>query len=53
VEFWLINGGGHQWAGVPDVLPAENFGPVNMDINAGEVIWDFFSRQSLPEQPEE
>jgi polyhydroxybutyrate depolymerase len=48
VEFWLINGGGHQWPGVPGVLPEENFGPVNQDINAGEVIWDFLSRQSLP-----
>ena len=47
VEFWLINGGGHQWPGVPGMLPEENFGLVNMDINAGEVIWDFLSRQTL------
>jgi poly(3-hydroxybutyrate) depolymerase len=46
--FYQINGGGHQWPGV-EVLPEENFGPVNMDINAGEVIWDFLSQHSLPE----
>ena len=49
IAFYQINGGGHQWPGVEGVLPEENFGPVNMDINAGEVIWDFLSRQSLPE----
>jgi polyhydroxybutyrate depolymerase len=49
IVFYQINGGGHQWHGVPGVLAEETFGPVNMDINAGEVIWDFFSRQALPE----
>ncbi len=47
VAFYQINGGGHQWPGVPGVLPDEKFGPVNMDINAGEVIWDFLSQHSL------
>lgn len=49
IAFYQINGGGHQWPGVPGVLPEETFGPVNMDINAGETIWDFLSQQSLPE----
>jgi polyhydroxybutyrate depolymerase len=47
LEFYQINGGGHTWPGVAEVLPAENFGPTNMDIHASEVIWDFFSRQTL------
>jgi polyhydroxybutyrate depolymerase len=49
VVFYLVNGGGHNWPGVPDVLDEERFGPVNMDINAGEAIWDFFSRYRLGE----
>lgn len=46
IVFYLVNGGGHTWPGVGN-LP-ESLGPTNMDINAGEVIWDFFSRQRLP-----
>jgi len=47
LEYYLINGGGHTWPGTPDIMPAESFGPTNLDINASEVIWDFFSRQTL------
>ncbi|HYD89063.1 MAG TPA: PHB depolymerase family esterase [Vitreimonas sp.] len=50
LEFYQINGGGHTWPGVPELLPAENFGPTNMDIHASEVIWDFFSRQTLAQR---
>jgi len=50
VVFYLINGGGHTWPGVPGVLP-EALGPVNMDVDAGQAIWDFFATQSLPEPP--
>jgi polyhydroxybutyrate depolymerase len=48
IVFYLVNGGGHTWPGVRN-LP-DSLGPTNMDINASEVIWDFFSRQRLPEQ---
>lgn len=41
VVFFTIVGGGHTWPGVRN-LP-EGLGPTNMDINAGEVIWQFFS----------
>jgi polyhydroxybutyrate depolymerase len=51
VMFYLINGGGHNWPGVRGVLDEDTFGPVNMDINAGEVIWDFFAEHSLAELP--
>jgi len=50
LEYYLINGGGHTWPGVPDMMPAEDFGPTNLDIHASEVIWDFFSRQTLAPQ---
>ncbi|MDZ4690148.1 alpha/beta hydrolase family esterase [Terricaulis sp.] len=48
LEYFLINGGGHTWPGTPDIMPPENFGPTNLDISASEVIWEFFSRQTLP-----
>ena len=47
LRFYLINGGGHQWPGVNDVLTSPNFGIATMDINAGEEMWDFFSRHTL------
>jgi len=49
VQFWIVNGGGHTWPGVPDVLDAATFGPTNQDIDAGEALWDFFREQTLPE----
>jgi polyhydroxybutyrate depolymerase len=39
-----VEGGGHNWPGVPDVLPENVAGRVTMDILASEVIWEFFSR---------
>jgi polyhydroxybutyrate depolymerase len=40
IEFYKIVGGGHSVPGVET--------GANMDINACEVIWSFFSRQSYP-----
>lgn len=48
VMFWIVNGGGHTWPGVR-VLDESAFGPTNMDINAGDAIWDFFEQQRLPD----
>jgi polyhydroxybutyrate depolymerase len=44
VSFYLINGGGHTW---PGTVPLNGLGPLNMDINAGEEIWQFFEPLSL------
>ncbi|MBZ0294909.1 MAG: hypothetical protein K8L99_20270, partial [Anaerolineae bacterium] len=44
--FYGIAGGGHNWPGVPDRIPADIAGKVNTDINASEVIWEFFSHYS-------
>ena len=52
VMFWRIDGGGHTWPGVGGPTEADSpFGRTNMDINAGEVIWEFFSGLSLTEAP--
>lgn len=46
VVFYLINGGGHTWPG-HQRLQSE-LGVTNMDMDAGEVIWDFFETHRLP-----
>lgn len=51
VMFWRVDGGGHTWPGVDTGFHDPAFGPTNMDINAGEVIWDFFEPLRLPTAP--
>lgn len=48
IVFWRIEGGGHTWPGGLDV---PGLGVTSRDINAGDVIWDFVSRFSLPNDP--
>ncbi|MEQ1817311.1 MAG: PHB depolymerase family esterase [Terricaulis sp.] len=45
VVLYVVNGGGHTWPGHP--RPQAELGDVNMDMDAGEVLWDFFSRHTL------
>ncbi|HET8964101.1 MAG TPA: T9SS type A sorting domain-containing protein [Chitinophagales bacterium] len=42
VELFRINGGGHTWPGTILII-----GVTNLDINASQEIWRFFSRYSL------
>jgi len=46
VIVYTIRGGGHTWPGGSQYLPTLIVGKVNHDINASEVIWDFFSRHT-------
>jgi polyhydroxybutyrate depolymerase len=49
VQLYAVLGGGHNWPGVQyeGATPRE-LSMINMDINAGEVMWTFFSRHTLP-----
>ena len=47
VVLYAIIGGGHNWPGVADFIPAAIAGQVNMDIHASDVIWSFFSTKQL------
>jgi len=47
VVLFAIIGGGHNWPGVADFIPAPIAGRVNMDIHASDVIWSFFSAKQL------
>lgn len=42
-----IEGGGHQWPGGEPVWERK-LGPINLDMPASAVIWDFFKRHPLP-----
>ncbi len=42
VDLYGINGGGHTWPGSADTCLEFLVGRTNQDINATQVIWDFF-----------
>ncbi|MBI5927667.1 MAG: hypothetical protein HY862_00045 [Chloroflexi bacterium] len=51
ILFYEIDGGGHNIPGVPGRLDAEQFGAVNMDIDAPTIIWEFLSQHTLDPLP--
>ena len=48
VVFYEIHGGGHTWPG-GSLQPEALLGKTSRDINASEIIWEFFSKYTLPE----
>ena len=44
VILYAIEGGGHTWPGGLQYLPDDRVGKVCQDINACEVIWEFFKK---------
>jgi polyhydroxybutyrate depolymerase len=49
VEFYIIDGGGHSWPGSEFSKSIGSIvGPTTFDIDATQLIWDFFSRFRLP-----
>jgi polyhydroxybutyrate depolymerase len=50
VQLYAVIGGGHNWPGVQsEGASARELSMVSMDINAGELMWDFFKQRALPE----
>jgi polyhydroxybutyrate depolymerase len=47
VVFYTIEGGGHAWPG-SDPMPRFIVGHTTQDIDATAVMWEFFSRHTLP-----
>ena len=47
VVLYAVEGGGHTWPGGDQYLPAGIIGRTSRDIDANEVIWDFFKRHTL------
>ena|SRR5436190_15147685 len=48
VVLYTIEGGGHTWPGGPQFLPGFLVGRVCQDIDANQVIWDFFAKHPKP-----
>ena len=46
VVFYTIEGGGHTWPGGDQYLPERFIGRTSRDIDAVEVIWNFFKRHT-------
>ena len=47
LEYYVIDGGGHNLPGVIGRLSPEIAGATNMDIKAAEVIWAFFEQHTF------
>lgn len=48
VVLYKLNGGGHTWPGGVQYLPRSTIGGVCREVNATEVIWEFFKQHSKP-----
>ncbi len=46
VVLYAIEGGGHTWPGGQQYLPKRIIGKTSKDIDANEVIWNFFKKHS-------
>ena len=47
VVVYVVEGGGHTWPGGLPYLPERVIGRTSRDINANEVIWDFFRKHAI------
>ena len=47
VILYAIEGGGHTWPGGYQYLPEGVIGKTSRDIDANQVIWDFFKRHAI------
>lgn len=47
VVLLAVEGGGHTWPGGWQYLPERVIGRTSRDIDANEVIWDFFKRHAI------
>lgn len=49
LALYAIIYGGHNWPGIDGGIPSQIAGQVNLDVDATQVIWDFFASHSLEE----
>jgi polyhydroxybutyrate depolymerase len=52
VIFYTVEGAGHTWPGGLQYAPEKTVGKVSLQINASEVIWEFFKNITLPDATE-
>ena len=46
VVLYVIDGGGHTWPDAEDYAPGGGAGPTTHEINANDLIWQFFEQHS-------
>lgn len=46
VVLYIIDGGGHTWPDAEDYAPGGGAGPTTHEINADDLIWEFFTQHS-------
>ena len=51
ITLYIVEGGGHTWPGSPLPPTLDRAGRTSRDIDASEVIMEFFSRQRAPAKP--
>ena len=47
VILYTIDGGGHTWPGGLQYLPERIIGKTSKDLDANQLIWDFFKESSI------
>lgn len=47
VRGYVVNGGGHAWPSGLQYFPASMIGKTSKNLDASEVIWEFFSQHTL------
>jgi polyhydroxybutyrate depolymerase len=47
VILYTIEGGGHTWPGGLQYLPERIIGKTSKDLDANQLIWDFFKESSI------
>lgn len=50
VVLYTVEGAGHTWPGGLQYQPEQLIGKTSQDMNASQVIWEFFERHPMPEQ---
>lgn len=48
VVLWRIQGGGHTWPGARTMPMDSMLGPINRDISATQLLWEFFQQHPIP-----
>lgn len=46
VVYAIVNGG-HNWPGIDGGIPSQVAGLINLDVDATQIIWDFFAENAL------
>ncbi|MGB2695740.1 MAG: PHB depolymerase family esterase [Dehalococcoidia bacterium] len=48
VQLYAVEGGGHTWPDAAGALPESIVGATTTEINANDLLWDFFQAHTLP-----